>query len=153
MYSLQPEKKSFGWHKILAIGTGIALSVFSCAFFALPLLIPASVSGSSTSRDVSYKIYLRETNPQSSDGCADLDAIYEMPGGTRDDSFHACEGYTLVRKFKANRGDQVSLSIQNNMPESAALRFECVIDVDGRRIAITQAAGLASIASCSGVLE
>lgn len=149
MYTLQPEKKTRGYTKILAIVCGIALVIFGVAIFVFPLAMLAGRPIALTSRDVSYKIRLTAPN-----GCAEFSVTYTMPGGTQHKEVTACKGYTLVRKFIGSAGDSLSMTVQNRAAPGGlpAIRYDCIIDVDGNRIASTTSVASTNAASCSGTI-
>lgn len=150
MYKLQPEKKSRGWIKILAITGTVALVLFACVFFVLFLPLSNMSNGSPSLRDVYYEIHLPVGNPHATCDCAEFDVTYAMPDGTAQKEVSAGNGYTDVARFRARPGEHIYLSIQNTWPSGNEARFACVIKVDRKIVAQVESVGFANIASCSG---
>lgn len=146
MYNLQPEKKSGGCTKILAIIGGLALVVV--AFFAVAIF---SVSNSvvSSSRNDEQRVVYRVTTSRDWGGCYGFDATYEMPSGTAQKGVSICNGdtFTQVDQRTGRRGDFVYLSVQN---DEQLARIGCEIHINGTLVYQTHSEGQYVIASCSG---
>ena len=146
MYTLQPEKKSGGCVKVLAIVGAIVLVFVGIVFGLFVISAASSVGSTSATRHV---VYQATTNRLKWSNCFGFDATYEMPAGTAQKSGGPCNGSksVIVDQRTASPGDFVYLSIQN---DEWSARIGCEIYIDEKLVYQTHSEGQYVIASCSG---
>lgn len=148
MYTLQPEKKSNGCVRILAVIGAITLLVVVAAFAVILFPFRPSSSANTTQKLVVYQVTTTR-NTSGWPSCFGFDTTYELGSGTAQKRVNICDGArrTTVDQFTGSSGDFVYLSVQN---DKYLARIGCSIYIDGKLVYQTHSEGQYVIASCSG---